>query len=89
MNRLLIVALLVFGAGSIRAEESPKLLSAKKIWDQAPHNAFTDLIRFQDRWFCVFREGQAHVSPDGALRVITSTDGEKWESAALDRKSVV
>jgi hypothetical protein len=43
----------------------------------------TDLVRLNDRWFCVFREGTAHVSPDGALRVITSVDGETWESAAL------
>lgn len=55
----------------------------QRIWDQAPHNAFTDLIRFRDRWFCVFREGSKHVSPDGALRVITSSDGRNWESAAL------
>jgi hypothetical protein len=54
-----------------------------KIWDHAPHNAFTDLIRFHDQWFCVFREGSAHVSPDGALRVLTSKDGKDWESAAL------
>lgn len=53
-----------------------------KIWDAAPHNAFTDLIRHQDQWYCVFREGQAHVSPDGALRVLTSTDGREWTSAA-------
>ncbi len=59
------------------------LVEVKRIWDQAPHNAFTDLVRFQDRWFCVFREGEAHVSPDGALRVITSDDGDTWESAAL------
>ena len=65
------------------AETEPVLIEAKRIWDQAPHNAFTDLIRFQDRWYCVFREGQGHVSPDGALRVITSADGEQWESAAL------
>jgi hypothetical protein len=58
-------------------------VTAVKIWDQAPHNAFTDLVRFQDRWFCVFREGKSHVSPDGTLRIITSTDGVKWESAAL------
>ena len=31
----------------------------------------------------MFREGKGHVSPDGSLRVITSVDGEKWESAAL------
>ena len=59
------------------------LVEAKRIWDQAPHNAFTDLALFQGRWFCVFREGEAHVSPDGALRVITSADGDTWESAAL------
>ena len=60
-----------------------KLVSVQKIWDKAPHNAFTDLVRFNDRWFCVFREGEGHVSPDGALRVITSKDGVHWESAAL------
>ncbi len=60
----------------------PKLVEAKRIWDQAPHNAFTDLIRFKGEWFFVFREGQGHVSPDGALRVITSKDGKAWASAA-------
>lgn len=58
------------------------LVDYARIWDEAPHNAFTNLVRFQDRWFCVFREGQGHVSADGALRVITSQDGETWTSAA-------
>src|SRR5262245_34236518 len=73
----------VLAPGSARAEEEIKVVEGKKIWDRAPHNAFTDLVRFKDAWFCVFREGKQHVSPDGALRVITSKDGEKWESAAL------
>ena len=60
-----------------------ELVEVRKIWDQAPHNAFTSLIRHDGRWFCAFREGQAHVSPDGALRVITSEDGREWRSAAL------
>lgn len=71
---------------SIAAAQSnngAELVEVRKIWDAAPHNAFTDLIRFNDRWFCVFREGQKHVSPDGALRVITSVDGTNWTSAAL------
>src|SRR5881397_3200135 len=59
------------------------LLSVRRIWDAAPHNAFTDLVRFRGEWFCVFREGKGHVSPDGALRVLTSKDGEMWSSAAL------
>lgn len=59
-----------------------ELIDVKKIWDQAPHNAFTDLVRFQNRWYCVFREGQNHVSSDGALRVLVSDDGETWTSTA-------
>jgi hypothetical protein len=61
------------------------LLAAEsvRIWDAAPHSAFTDLIRFKDRWICVFREGRGHVSTDGALRVIASRDGKSWESLAL------
>ncbi len=56
-----------------------------RIWDAAPHNAFTDLVWHEGHWYCVFREGGAHVSPDGALRVLRSTDGRRWESAALLR----
>src|SRR5262245_20234453 len=59
------------------------LVEVKKIWDAAPHNAFTDLVRYRDEWFCVFREGAAHVSLEGALRVIVSPEGSKWNSAAL------
>jgi len=65
------------------AEPEGKIIRVHKIWDQAPHNAFTDLIRHDGQWYCVFREGKGHVSPDGALRVITSPDGETWTSAAL------
>ncbi|MEQ1903242.1 MAG: arylsulfatase [Pirellulaceae bacterium] len=75
-----------FAAQATRDASPPKpakLIEVRTIWDLAPHNAFTDLVRFQDRWFCVFREGSGHVSADGALRVITSADGVKWESAAL------
>lgn len=79
-SALLLGALLIT---SVRADAALKLVEVRKIWDQAPHNAFTDLVRFQDRWYCVFREGDNHVSPNGALRVIRSADGQQWESAAL------
>ena len=65
----------VFGAA--------RLLEARRIWDGAPHNAFTDLIRFHDEFVCVFREGAGHVSPDGKIRVIASRDGTNWNSIAL------
>lgn len=65
----------------------PRLVQVRRIWGQAPHSAFTDLARFHDRWFCVFREGDAHASSGGVLRVITSADGEAWQSAAMIRLS--
>jgi len=67
--------------GTFAAE--PELLSVRKIWDQGRHNAFTGLIRFQDHWFCTFREADGHVCGDGKLRILESVDGENWKSAAL------
>ncbi len=60
-----------------------RLIDVQRIWNESKHNAFTDLIRFQDQWFCVFREATGHVSGDGALRVIRSSDAKNWTSAAL------
>ena len=67
---------------SFAADKNPRLLDVRKIADTAPHSAFTDLIRHKDRFICVFREGKAHVSPDGAIRILTSADGKTWETAA-------
>lgn len=64
-----------------------KLIEHLKIWDRAPHNAFTDLCRFQDRWFCTFREAESHTSLDGKIRVLGSADGQNWESHALFESS--
>ncbi len=64
------------------AEPTLKLVEVTKIWDQAPHNAFTDLIRFKDRWYCSFREGAGHASGAGVIRVLISDNGTHWESAA-------
>lgn len=55
----------------------------RKIWDKGPHNAFTDLLRHDGLWYCVFREGAGHAAGAGAIRVLTSADGAAWESAAL------
>lgn len=77
-----VCALVAFWLDAKPETEGAEIQEVQKIWDRAPHNAFTDLVRFDDRWFCVFREGSGHVSPDGALRVITSRDGEVWETAA-------
>ena len=58
----------------------------RKIWDKAPHNAFTDLIRYKSYFYCTFREGVNHVPHDktenGTIRIIRSKDGNEWNSVA-------
>ncbi len=75
-----IVLCLLAAISAVAAEA--RLLSVQRIGETAPHNAFTDLVRWRDAWWCVFREGSRHVSPDGAIRVLTSRDGTNWTSAA-------
>src|SRR5262245_2404022 len=87
LNRSQLIAVLVglFIAQTHADENSPKgeVVRVQRIWDTGAHNAFTDLVRLPGKWICVFREGKAHVSPEGAIRIITSTDGTSWKSSAL------
>ena len=82
----LLLSLAFAGAGFCA---SPQVLWVKKIWGTAPHSMCTDLIRYQDKFFCSFREGQSHAShhikkqDNGKLRILESLDGENWKSAAL------
>jgi hypothetical protein len=79
------IALAVLQATAGPAIEPPhaQLLSVKKIWDAAPHNAFTDLVRWDGRFYCAFREGRGHVSTDGRIRVLSSQDADTWSPVGL------
>ncbi|QDT52507.1 hypothetical protein Pan44_05190 [Caulifigura coniformis] len=83
------IAAVLAGASLSRADDASqaRIVEVRRIWDAAPHNAFTDLVWRDGHWFCVFREGAKHVSPDGALRVLSSTDGATWSSSALIRST--
>ncbi len=61
----------------------PELVEVRKIWDNAPHNAFTDLARWNNAFYCAFREGQGHAGDLGSLRILSSTDGADWRSVGL------
>lgn len=68
----------------------PSIRSVKRIWDQAEHNALTDLIFFQGRFYCTFRESDTHVfGKDGIIRVLTSLDGSQWSSHSIIEKEGV
>lgn len=65
-----------------------------KIWDAAPHNAFTDLIQYEGKYYCTFREGTGHIpandgTGNGEIRILVSTDGIVWTSHALLKKTGV
>ncbi len=64
-------------------ESKVRIVSLLKVWDRAPHNAFTDLVRFRFSWFLAFREGDSHMLCNGKIRVLASSDGDRWESVAL------
>ena len=78
------LTLLAFAAlfASLSTAAEPEIVSNVKIWDQGKHNAFTDLIRWKDQWYCTFREADAHIGGDGVIRVLTSKDGNTWTSIA-------
>src|SRR3954471_6165006 len=87
LRRLCVMAVCL--ASSARAADdakpadAPAIVSVAKIWDAGKHNAFTDLLWFDNRWYCTFRESDAHVGGEGKLRVLTSPDGKTWTPAAL------
>lgn len=85
----LLVFLLVW-ASTVFAQETPAqkyLFSVERIWDRAPHSAFTDLVEFNGKLYCTFREGSGHVpgkeGTNGTIRIIASDDGQNWRSVAL------
>ncbi len=58
------------------------MVENRMIWEQSPSNAFTDLIRYQDQFYCAFREGASHGSEDGSIRILASPDCQTWTPVA-------
>lgn len=84
MHTQLLTYFLLFSMLSVYSQSS--IMSVYKIWDGADHNAFTDIIRYEGKFYTTFREGSGHVpwpaGIDGTIRVLVSEDGRKWESFA-------
>jgi len=79
--------LFVFLLGLACSKSDKHTVHGTEIWDFAPHNAFTDLIEYNGRFYCSFREGSNHGGPFsngsfGTVRILASEDGDSWESIA-------
>lgn len=84
LSTTMLLGFFFFAANA--ATTSPRdSIEVSKIWDQAPHNAFTDLIRFDNHFYCAFREGLSHVGGknSGKIRILKSKKGKQWNSVAL------
>lgn len=87
----LTFTLVLMSAGTLAAQNPEPQYDSVKIWDVAKHCAFTDILEFQGKIFCTFRESSfGHIPAketgvgDGSVRILRSADGGKsWESAAL------
>lgn len=55
-----------------------ELVSVEKIWDKAAHNGFTDLTRFQNLFYCCFREADSATKGEGTVRTLISASGKTW-----------
>ena len=67
---------------TLKAEEN---IPVSKIWNVEEYSAFTDLLRFNNAFYCSFRVGVKHAGYEdyGKVRIIKSLDGVNWKSIAL------
>jgi hypothetical protein len=88
---LAVSAFIFFGCSSSKvSSDAASNIQVNRIWAEAPHSAFTGLIRFKDKFYCTFRESSAHVrGSDGKIRVLRSGDGKNWQSIALLAKPAI
>ncbi|MCB1279670.1 sialidase family protein [Prosthecobacter sp.] len=75
----LISAAVIISAGLLHAQAPvAELVSVEKIWDKAPHNGYTDLTRYQNLFYCCFREGATATKSEGSIRTLISASGSNW-----------
>ncbi len=58
-------------------------LTSARISGNTAHSGFTSLVKFNDSYYCAFREGASHAGDGGVIRIIKSKDGNKWETVQV------
>ena len=88
LSGLLILGIIALIPSVIFAQKKEETVQIKRIWDHGGHNAFPDITFFKGKLYIVFREADGHIpnkdnTGNGKIRILTSVDGEFWESAGL------
>jgi hypothetical protein len=58
-----------------------RVVSVRRVFHNGEHNAFTDLVRFKDKFYLTFRscpDGHA-VHPTASIIILASDDAQHWE----------
>jgi len=84
MRAMICVAmawLSILAAGAAGEFPEVRVEGVRRAFHNGEHNAFTDLVRFQDQFFLTFRScPHGHmVHPDSSIILLRSGDGVKWE----------
>lgn len=92
LGSLLILFLLYFLPSCSKEEDSdlswnePGIISFECIWNKSPHCAFTDLIKFNSKYYCTFREAYEHIPSSsksyGKITILESYNGIEWYPAS-------
>jgi len=59
-----------------------RITRARKIYSDGGHNAFTGLYASEDITMVTFRSAATHLSIDGRIKVVASSDMENWDLIA-------
>jgi len=78
-----IAALLLSLAAPSTAGQPPqvRVTNVRRVFHNGEHNAFTDLVRFGDKFYLTFRScPDGHmVHPTASIIILSSTDAKQWE----------
>jgi len=79
----LSIFLALFLAGSVWAAAMPevKVSNVRRVFHNGEHNAFTDLVRFEGKFYLTFRScPDGHmVHPSSSIIILASYDAQQWE----------
>ncbi len=80
---VLLNCCMLLPAAPTMAGQTPevKVANIRRVFHNGEHNAFTDLVRFQDKFYLAFRScPDGHmVHPSASIIILSSTDAKEWE----------